>query len=164
VMAMDFLDYFWGHGKSLTSFQMMIRAVVVFIVALFLIRLSGRRSFGMKTALDNIIVILLGAILSRAVVGASPFLPILAASFVIALMHRAFSWLKMKIPASGEIMEGKRILLYEDQTFIHVNMNKALVSEEDILQEVRLIKGTENLDKITKIYMEKNGEISVVEK
>jgi len=70
----------------------------------------------------------------------------------------------MKIPASGEIMEGKRILLYEDQTFIHVNMNKALVSEEDILQEVRLIKGTENLDKITKIYMEKNGEISVVEK
>jgi hypothetical protein len=45
------------------------------------------RSFGGRTALDNIIVILLGALLSRAIVGASGFFPLIASSFVIVIIH-----------------------------------------------------------------------------
>jgi len=55
-------------------------AAVVFILAYLLICVSGRRSFALRSPLDNIIVILLGAVFSRAVVGASPFLPAMAAS------------------------------------------------------------------------------------
>ncbi len=72
ILPMYILEKIWGTGTSLDTVQMGTRGIAVFIIALLLIRVSGRRSFGIRSPLDNIIVILLGAILSRAVVGASP--------------------------------------------------------------------------------------------
>jgi len=44
----------FGQGKDLNTLQMSCRGIVVFFIALLLIRISGRRSFGMHTPLDNI--------------------------------------------------------------------------------------------------------------
>src|ERR1700712_2884898 len=89
---MQILKEVFGVGKDLCWYQMGGRAVIVFIVALLMIRLSGRRSFGQKTALDTIVAITMGATLSRAIVGASAFFPIVCACLTIALIHRMFGW------------------------------------------------------------------------
>lgn len=60
---MHFIHELFGQGKNLNSLQMTCRGIVVFFFALILIRISGRRSFGIRTPLDNIIIILLGTIL-----------------------------------------------------------------------------------------------------
>ena len=43
-------------------------------------------------------------------------------------------------------------------------MDKGLICREEILQEVRKSALTENLDRIEKIYMERNGEVNSVKK
>ncbi len=154
----------FGEGKDLTAMQMCCRGLVIFIAALILIRLSGRRSFGIKTPLDNIIVVLLGAILSRAVVGASPFVPILLVSLVIVMIHRMLSWCIANSKAFGKVIEGNKILLFENGAFNHENMKKALVCHEDLMQGVRKAALTQNMSKIDTVYMERNGEISVIKK
>ena len=53
------METLWGSGKDLTALQMSVRALAIFFITLALVRLSGRRSFGRKTAFDNIIVIIL---------------------------------------------------------------------------------------------------------
>ena len=161
---MNILETLWGEEKDLNALQMGIRAVVFFLIALVLIRLSGRRSFGISTPVDNIIVILLGALLSRAIVGASPFLPIVAASLLIVLIHRLLAWLLVNKKRLSKLVEGDKILLYEKGRFLKENMKKALVCQEDILQGVRKSALTEDLNKINRVYMERNGEISVIEK
>lgn len=154
----------FGEGKDLSSIQMSCRGIVIFLITLILIRISGRRSFGLKTPLDNIIVITLGAILSRAVVGASDFMPVVITSLVIVSLHRLFSWLTFRYKRFAEIIEGTKIILYENNHFIDENMKKALTDKEDIMQGVRKSALTENMQKIDKVYMERNGEISPVKK
>jgi uncharacterized membrane protein YcaP (DUF421 family) len=159
---MDTLIEIFGQGKDLNVLQMSCRAIVVFVIALVLIRLSGRRSFGLHTPLDNIITISLGAILSRAIVGASSFLPVIVTCFVIVLLHRLLGWLIVRNPKLSGLIEGNKILLYENGEFINDNMKRALVCKEDIMQGVRKSAATESIAKIDKIYIERTGEISAI--
>src|ERR1700712_4600910 len=115
---MELFIKIFGEGKDLNALQMSCRGVVVFFIALILIRISGRRSFGIRTALDNIILILLGAVLSRAVVGASAFVPVTVVSFTIVILHRTFGWFISRSKAFGRLMEGDKVLLYENGCFI----------------------------------------------
>jgi uncharacterized membrane protein YcaP (DUF421 family) len=157
------LDLF-GEGKDLNVLQMSCRGVVVFFIALVLIRISGRRSFGLHTPLDNIITIALGAVLSRAIVGASDFLPVIVACTVIVVLHRAIAWGTAHHKNLSKIIQGDKMILFKDGRFITANMGKALVCEEDVLEGVRKSALTEDLSKIDKIYIERNGEISAIKK
>ncbi len=161
---METLQEIFNHEVELTALQMACRAAAVFVIAFILIRIAGRRSFGLRTPIDNIIVILLGAILSRAVIGSSPFIPIIFASFVLCALHRLFGWLFTRYNNFGRIIEGEKIILYEDGKFLEENMKRGLVRTEDIMQGVRKATFSDSIDDIDKIYLEHNGEISIIKK
>jgi uncharacterized membrane protein YcaP (DUF421 family) len=159
---MSLLQEIFGVGKDLSVFQMTNRAIVMFFIALVLIRISGRRSFGLHAPLDNIITIILGAVLSRAIVGASDFLPVITSSAVLVLLHRLFALLMVHHPGFSKLMTGKKILVFKEGNFIEENMDRAQVCKEDILQEVRRSALTEDMGNIEKVYIERNGEINAV--
>jgi len=161
---MEVLIKIFGEGKDLNALQMSCRGIVMFFIALVLIRISGRRSFGVRSPLDNIITISLGAVMSRAIVGASDFVPVVVCCFVIVLLHRGIGWLVASNTPFGRLIEGEKILLYEKGQFLRENMKKALVCQEDLMQGVRKSALTEDMDKIEKVYMERNGDISAIRK
>jgi uncharacterized membrane protein YcaP (DUF421 family) len=161
---MELIKVIFGEGKDLNTLQMGCRGIIVFMIALLLIRISGRRSFGIRTPLDNIITISLGAILSRAIVGASAFVPVITCCFIIVILHRMFGWLIVHNKAFGRFIEGDKILLFKDGKFIKKSLERGLVSEEDMMQGIRKSALTEDLGKIEKVFMERNGEISSVKK
>lgn len=161
---MEILVSIFGDGRNLNFLQMSARGIIIFIVALLLIRISGRRSFGLGAPLDNIITILLGAILSRAVVGSSPFLPVIISCLVIVLFHRFFCWLLARSKKFSKLVEGEKILLFKDGEFISGHLKRAQMSQEDAMQGVRRSALTEDLSNIEHIYIERNGEISAIRK
>ena len=115
---MALMNELFGDSKDLNTIQMLDRGIVVFVITLLLIRLSGRRSFGIKTPMDNIVVILLGAMLSRAIVGASPFVPIVATSTLLVFLHRGIGWLSIRNPGLKNFIDGTKTKLYENETFL----------------------------------------------
>src|ERR1700709_849121 len=115
---MEIFMQIFGEGKNLNALQMSSRGVVMFFIALLLIRISGRRSFGVRSPLDNIITISLGAVMSRAIVGASDFIPVVVCCFVIVSLHRLVGWLIASSKAFGRLVEGEKILLFEDGVFL----------------------------------------------
>ncbi len=161
---MEFLRTIFGQGKDLDALQMSCRGIIVFVIAFLLIRISGRRSFGIRGPLDNIITISLGAVLSRAIVGASAFVPVIVCCFVIVLLHRLFAWLIVRSKRFSRFVEGDKILLFERGKFIEEQMEKGLVSQEEIMQGVRKSALTDDIADIEKVFMERNGEVSAIRK
>ena len=162
--TMNSLDEIFGATRNPDALQMTCRAIVVFLIALVLLRISGRRSFGLHTPLDNIITIMLGAVLSRAIVGASDFLPVVASCTALVTIHRLFAYEMVRNRGFSKFIAGEKILLYSEGSFIENNMKKAQVCQEDILEELRKKALTENLEQIDKIYIERNGEVNSVKK
>jgi uncharacterized membrane protein YcaP (DUF421 family) len=161
---MELLEQLIGTGKDLTVSQMSIRAVLIFLFSLLLIRVAGKRSFGMKMPLDNVLTILLGAILSRAIVGASPFLPILCSAFVLTVLYRIFGGLAYYNKWIGKIVKGSSQILYKDQKLMEDNMKKSMITYHDLMEGVRINSNVDSLDKVDTVYEERNGELSVIKK
>src|SRR4051812_17803505 len=102
----------FGEGQQLDTMQMAARALVMFFVALLLIRVGGIRIFGKRDALDNIIAVLMGAILSRGVVGASSFISVTMATTVMVIVHRAIAWICVHNKSIEWLVKGKKIVIY----------------------------------------------------
>ena len=160
---MDIKDLF-GSGEHLTALQMSVRAFVMFFITLALIRFAGMRIFGKRTAFDNILVIMLGAVLARGVVGASPFFSTVAAAAVMVIVHKILALLAMKYVWVGKIVKGIHRSLYKNGEMNAKNMKIAEISKDDLMEGVRLQINSNSLDDVQEAYIEKNGQVSIIEK
>ncbi len=158
------INELFGRGEDLTALQMAVRSFIMFFIALALIRLGGMRIFGKRTAFDNILVIMLGAILARGVVGASPFFSAVAAAAIMVVVHKILAFLAMRHVWVGMIVKGYRRSLYKNGQFNLKNMRITSISKDDLMEGVRLEINRSDLDGVKEVYIEKNGQISVVKK
>jgi uncharacterized membrane protein YcaP (DUF421 family) len=159
---MNIIHYFFGEGSNLTMLQMSMRAFSMFIVMLVLIRVAGMRTFAKKSPFDNIVVIMLGAVLARGVVGVSPFLSTITASVVMVIMHRIIAWLSVKSRKFEKLVKGSYIKLYHDGALIGNNLERTGMSENDLHESLRLETKKLTLAEIDTAFMETNGRISFI--
>ncbi len=160
----DIINNLWGRGDQLNALQMSIRAFVMFLIALVLIRFSGKRAFAKKSPFDNVIAIMLGAVLARGVVGASPFFSTVAAAAIMIIVHRIVAWSSFKNNMINDVVKGENILLYKDGKILWHNMEKTTISKSDLMQSLRLETKKTTLDDIEMAYLENNGRISFIVK
>jgi len=158
------MQQLFGSGEQLTPLQMGVRAFIMFFITLGLIRIGGMRIFGKKTAFDNILVIMLGAILARGVVGASPFLSTVVAGGVMVLIHKILALLALKYVWVGKIVKGIHRSLFKNGEMNIRNMRIAAISKDDLMEGVRLQINSNSLEDVQEAYIEKNGQVSIVEK
>ncbi len=159
---MNTIHYLFGEGPNLTTLQMSMRTFVTFIILLVLIRLAGMRTFAKRSAFDNIIVILLGAVLARGVVGASPYCATVASSVVMVGMHRLIAWLSVKNRKFEKLVKGTYIKLYQDGALVNNNLERTGMSENDLHESLRLETKKLTLAEIDTAFMETNGRISFI--
>jgi uncharacterized membrane protein YcaP (DUF421 family) len=160
-MADDFVDLVLGHGSQLSIWQMAARTLIIFLLALVMIRISGRRSLGQRSSFDVCMAVLLGAVLSRAVVGASPFLPTVGAGFALVILHRAIAWLSIRSPAFDRFVSGSERVLVEDGMFDAAEMRKALVSQRDLKEAMRKRFGADAPGHPLRAVLERDGAITL---
>lgn len=161
---MQTINDLFGQGQDLNSLQMSLRAIVIFFIALILLRYTGMRVFGIKSAFDTCVMIMLGAVLSRAVVGASPFIPTVASSAALVIVHRLIARISVSNQFLSHLVKGKPLSLYKDGILNDKNLKRCALSYGDVIEEVRINMSQNNLDNIEEIFMERTGKISVIKK
>ena len=132
----------------------------MFIVLLVLLRFTGMRPFGKGSVFDNVMIILLGSVLGRGVVGGTPFFSALIGGIVLLLIHKFISRLTFYNRWAGRHIKGNAIMLFDKGKFLIDNMRECDITQNDIFEELRLSLHTDDLDGIEHVYMERSGKIS----
>ena len=140
--------------------------MVVFLIAIVLLRLSGRRTFASNSALEMVAKFMLGATLSRAIAADAPFFTILAAAatLMLVLVHRGLAYITYLFPAVGRLVKGKASVLAEGITIHHHELRRASISEEALQSGLRVGANVDNLAQPRAVRLEHDGNISVVKK
>lgn len=160
------LNYLFGDlfhdDKLLTAFQIVARAFLVAAIALICVRITGRRAYGMRTPFDNVITFLLGATLSRAIVGDGSFVGVVAGSVALACLHRGFAYISSRNDGFRNFVNGKSQVLFDQGSTQESNLKTSLVSPQELEGVVRKEVHLDSMAQVEKITMEPNGELSVV--
>lgn len=143
--------------------QVLLRAILIFIATLAIVRFADKRFFAKKTAFDVILGFILASMMARAINGSEQLGPTIAAGFALALLHRFLGFLASRWPRFGELIKGSTQTLVEDGVVRRRQLDDHHISEADLLEDLR-IKGVDSPEKAKLATLERSGEISVIPK
>ncbi|MGD9507492.1 MAG: DUF421 domain-containing protein [Geminicoccaceae bacterium] len=150
-----------AEAKDLGLAQMALRAAVVYVATLLIVRLGKKRFMGRSTAFDVILGVMLGATVSRAITGDAPFFPALAAGGALVVMHWVFSAAALRWHGFGVAVKGRSQVLVRDGEPDRAAMQASHVSERDLAEDLRS-KGMSRLEQVAEARLERSGKLSIV--
>src|SRR3712207_4541978 len=124
-------------GDNLGALQMGVRATLVYVVTVAIVRLGKKRFLGSATAFDMILGIMLGSIVSRAITGNAPLVPALAAAAALITLHSALSAVAYRWHRFGEAIKGHARVIVRDGRKDETEMRAAHLTERDLEEDFR---------------------------
>lgn len=151
-------------ADTLTVWQMSLRAVIVFIVGIAMVRIGEKRFLGKNSAFDVLLSIIVGSVLSRAITGSTAFFPTLAASIVLVGMHWLFAVIAFRNDKFATLIKGNERVLIRDGEIQWSAMRKSHIGERDLLAALRSEAKLTDPSEVKEARLERNGDISVIKR
>ena len=158
------LEWAFGTGGSsvhINVAQMSLRAAVVYVATVLIVRMGKKRFMSQATAFDVILGIMLGSMVSRAIAGTAPFVPTLAASAALVVVHWLFSAAAARWHAFGKTIKGHSQVLVRNGRIEHDALRAAHMSERDLWEDLRA-KSIADLNEVAEARLERSGKVSVI--
>jgi uncharacterized membrane protein YcaP (DUF421 family) len=148
------------HGPL--EFQhMALRALVVYVAGIAMLRLGSRRLLGRRTPFDFVLTIILGSTMARAINGAAPLFPTLVAALLLVVLDRAFASAAWRWEGLGPWLHGSVATLVVDGKRDEEGLRRTHVTDQALDTAIRLA-GVRRLEDVLEARLEPSGEISVV--
>lgn len=147
---------------SFNVFQVSLRAIVVYLGGLAILRVGENRFLGKFTAFDIILGFVLGGILSRAINGSGPLFPTLVATALLVGLHFLLARTAFYSRRFGQMVKGMPEVLVKDGEVQWQGMRRKSLSERDLEEALRLKASLESCDQVKEARFERNGDISII--
>ena len=144
--------------------QIAWRTVVVFFFGVLLSRIADRRILGRMAGYDIVILVLVAAVLSRAVTGVSPFFSTLGASALLVLLHRLMGTVAYRWHWLSVLVKGRDHVLVRDGIADRDELRRNKITDDDLIESLRLHGEVAEPKDVREARLERNGEISVITK
>lgn len=140
-----------------------LRAAVIYMVVLLLIRITGRRTLAEMSPFDFVLLLVIGEATQQALLG-QDYSITNAVIVVTSLLgiDLLMSLLKQKSSYFSKWVDGVPTVIVEDGQLLKDRMEKHRVDEDDILESARRLRGLERIDQVRFAVLEVNGEITVI--
>lgn len=149
------------QAHDLTFVQISLRGIVVFLATLMMVRFGHKRSLARKTPFDAVLLVILAAVLSRAINGSAPFLATIGGGVVLVLLHRLFAHLANRSHRFGILVKGSPDTIVRNGECDLRMMRRNHVSMHDLEEDMRLAH-IDDLSKIRLARVERSGDISFI--
>jgi uncharacterized membrane protein YcaP (DUF421 family) len=150
------------RAEDLTILQIALRAVLVFLVWLAIVRMADRRLLGKYSAFDVVLAVMLGSVLSRAINGSAPLWGTLGAAAVLVAMHWVLTFLSFHWHAFGHLVKGLPRTLIENGKVYEHELRKNLITNHDLCEMLRLQGRIADPSEAKLATLERNGQISAI--
>ena len=142
-----------------------LRAAIIYIALMIIMRLAGKRSLAQITTFDFVLLLIIGEATQQALLG-QDFSITNAILVVITLvtLDIGLSWVKRQSKTLDKVLDDVPLIIVEDGVALKDRMDKARVDEEDVLSAARHLQGLERLDQIRYAVLERSGGISIIPK
>lgn len=144
--------------------DIVLRGIVLFVFASFVMRIVGRRELSSLGAIDLVLLIVLGDALQQgltqddySVTGA------MIAVSTIALMQVGLSYVGFRYRRLRPVLEGEPVVIVEDGHVIERNLRRDRITVDEVLEEARQ-QQIGSLDDVAWAILESNGKISFLPK
>jgi uncharacterized membrane protein YcaP (DUF421 family) len=141
-----------------------LRAIFLYAFVVFLIRVMGRRELSSLSALDLVLLIVLGDAIQQgltqddySVTGA-----VIAVS-TIAAVQVGISYLSFRSKRARRVLEGEPVVIIEDGKLIERNLKRERLTEDEIAEEMR----TQQIASVEDVewgILESSGNMSFIPK
>ena len=129
-----------------------------------MVRAAGRRPGKQITPFEFVFIFFIGGLTLTPMVGNDrSLINALCIITTIALTHLAIAWLKQRSPAFARLVDGTPLVLLKKGKWQVETMKKMRIQDDDVMAMAR-DNGLERLDQIEYAILERNGEISIIEK
>lgn len=165
-MLTFWVDLLGLHEKAETIAvsQVCWRTLSVFLLAIILLRISGRRTFASNSAVDMVVKFMTGALLSQAILASVPYWLGIVGATTLILLHRVVAYGTYFFPALGRLLHGSPSVLAEGSVINHHELRRASITEDDMLASVRANANIDDLAQAKTVRLEHDGVVSIVKK
>jgi uncharacterized membrane protein YcaP (DUF421 family) len=141
-----------------------IRAFIGYCFLVFIMRVAGRRPGKQMTPMEFVLIFFSGGLALTTMVADDRSLTNAFCQIItVAITHYGLAWLRQKSPAFGRLVDGTPLVLMENGQWHSDTMRRMRIEEEDVLAMAR-DKGLLSLQDVDYAFLERNGEISILEK
>lgn len=148
----------------MNHFYSIVKFISIYLVALIIVRLMGKRALGQLSLFDLVIMAGIGDVII--VVGTEQQVSFLKGVLILAVLgglELFFSTLSYRFKFMAVILEGKPTLLIDNGVLLEDNLAKEHISQFDLRQELRQ-QGVAKISQVSKAVLEACGKMSVIVK
>lgn len=148
--------------EQIDSGQAALRAVLVYLVVLAIVRMGKKRLMARTTAFDVVVVIVIGSIAGRTITGNAQLLPSIAGVAAMVAMHWIISALAVRSRLIGRLAKGRSTMLIRDGQLDEAMLRREHMTPADLEEDLRQ-KGRDGYADIREGRLERSGQLGVVE-
>lgn len=163
MIALLKIDWASVFVPSTSILEIILRGTLVYLF-LFIVLRFLRRSAGAIGISDLLVVVVIADAAQNAM--GSKYESVTEGAVLVSTIvawDYFFDWLAFRIPSFRPILRPRALLLIKDGKVQKRNLRKEMISEDELLGELRE-QGVEDFKDVKHSYMESDGHISVVKK
>ena len=151
---------FFNNFESIKT--ILITAFLVYFSIIIILRTSGKRTLSSLNAFDFVVTVTIGSIAATTILSVdTSFADGLVGIASLVILQYIMAKLDANFKFVSKVLKSDPTLLFYNGKYLEKNMKKMRITQEDIIQQVRLQSCTA-IEGIQAVILESNGSLSVI--